>query len=114
MTSVAVSRDEHGICGLSASGHAGYADSGSDIVCAAVSVLMTTCANALESVAGVAPVIAQSQRGALLSVTLPPKLTQAQGHDAQIILQTTLQGLTDVAAQYPKHLHIIDGRNQSC
>ena len=41
--------------GFSVRGHAGYAEAGSDIVCAAVSALTTTCVNAMESVAGVLP-----------------------------------------------------------
>ena len=41
------------ITGFSCKGHAGYAEEGSDIVCAAVSALSITCANALQSVAGV-------------------------------------------------------------
>ena len=114
MTTVTVFHDELGVSGLRASGHAGYADSGSDIVCAAVSVLVTTCANALENVATVSPIVSQNERTAEIAVSLPKELQGAKRHDADIVLQTTLQGLRDVAAQYPKHLHIIDGRNQSC
>ncbi len=37
MTSVIFSRDSSGFIGFTVSGHSGYADEGSDIVCAAVS-----------------------------------------------------------------------------
>ena len=47
------------ITGFSCKGHAGYAEEGSDIVCAAVSVLSITCANALQSVAGAEPEITE-------------------------------------------------------
>ena len=33
--------------GFHVKGHAGYAEEGSDIVCSAISVLTTTCVNAL-------------------------------------------------------------------
>ena len=56
MTSVTLYRAADGrLSGFECRGHAGYAQAGSDIVCAAVSVLSTTCVNALESVAGVKP-----------------------------------------------------------
>ena len=39
------------LAGFECRGHAGYAPAGEDIVCAAVSVLTTTCVNAMETVA---------------------------------------------------------------
>ncbi len=107
MTTLEVRRDEQGLRGLKVSGHAGYAKSGGDIVCAAASVLITTCANALESVAGIAPVVVQSQKPAAIAVELPQGLSPAQLHDARIILRTALTGFQDVAAQYPRYLQII-------
>ena len=107
MTTVEVRRDEGGVCGLRVSGHAGYAQSGGDIVCAAASVLITTCANALESVAGIRPLVWERRDPAELLVALPPGLSPQQEHDARVILRATLQGFSDVAAQYPRYLQII-------
>ena len=107
MTTVQVRRDENGVCGLTVKGHAGYARSGSDIVCAAASVLITTCANALQSVAAISPVLKVTEKPALIAVDLPEGLSPEKKHDAQIILETTLQGFKDVAAQYPRYLQII-------
>ena len=107
MTTVQVRRDESGMCGLTVKGHAGYARSGSDIVCAAASVLITTCANALQSVADVSPVLEIKEQPAVIAVDLPDGLPTAKDHDARIILETTLQGFKDVAAQYPRYLQII-------
>ena len=107
MTTVQVRRDENGVCGLRVSGHAGYARAGKDIVCAAASVLITTCANSLESVVHVTPVLEQIINPAVISVSLPEALSPEEDHDARIVLQTTLQGFTDIAAQYPRYLQII-------
>ena len=107
MTTVQVRRDENGVCGLRVSGHAGYARAGRDIVCAAASILITTCANSLESVAKVTPVLNISEHSAVIDVSLPGGLSPAEDHDARIVLQTTLQGFTDIAAQYPRYLQII-------
>ena len=107
MTTVQVRRDDKGVCGLRVSGHAGYAASGSDIVCAAASVLITTCANALQSVANITPDLEVTEKPALIAVDLPKGLSPTQDHDARIILNTILQGFSDVAAQYPRYLQII-------
>ncbi len=107
MTTVTILRDGTRLVGFRLSGHAGYAPSGGDVVCAAASVLITTCANALESVAGLIPQLSVTREPALMEVRLPQILSDAQQHDADVILRTTLQGFEDVAQQYPKYLQII-------
>lgn len=105
MTTVTFLRDARGLCGIRVSGHAGYAPAGEDIVCAAASVLITTCANALESVAGIRPDV--SQKPVMIQVSLPDGLSPADEHDARVILRTAEQGFLDIAAQYPSYLQII-------
>lgn len=105
MTTVTFLRDARGLCGIRVSGHAGYAPAGEDIVCAAASVLITTCANALESVAGIRPDV--SQKPVMIQVSLPGGLSPAGEHDARVILRTAEQGFRDIAAQYPSYLQII-------
>ncbi len=84
-----------GYTGFAVEGHAGWAEEGSDIVCAAVSVLTCTCANALESVCGLHPGV--SARKGRMRVSLPGDA----GHDAQVVLGVLRQGLGDLQEQYP-------------
>ncbi len=101
MITVTLLRDGQGrLRGFDCSGHAGYARAGKDIVCAAVSVLTTTCVNALESVAGVEPTVTVRD-GAMRAVLTA---VQADIRDAQIILRTFEQGISDIAASYSKHI----------
>ena len=86
------------ITGFECRGHAGYAEAGSDIVCAAVSVLTTTCVNALESVAGVVPEVRVSDGD--MAVSVP----QNAGRDAQVILLALRQGMRDLAQEYPQYV----------
>ena len=90
--------------GYQLEGHAGWADSGEDIVCAAASVLSITCLNALESVAGLVPEVAGGDNGSL-RVRLPAKLTDAQRHDAQVLMGFLRQGLHDLSTDYPANVH---------
>ena len=110
MTSVEIIRRDGEIRQISCKGHAGYAEEGEDIVCAAISVLVTTCVNALEKVGGVKPELCENERTASIVVRLPEKLNDQQAHDAQIILNTVLQGLSDLRQEYPKYIRILDGR----
>ncbi len=107
MTTVSVRYMGNAIAAIAVKDHAGYAEYGLDIVCAAASVLITTCANALETVAGVSPITHTDEREAEIRVSLPSGLTAQQQHDAQIILRTALQGFRDIAQEYPKNLQII-------
>ena len=109
MTSVEIIREGGEIREISWRGHAGYAEAGSDIVCAAISSLTTTCVNALETVAGVQPIVRQDAANAAVHLRLPDGLTGARAHDAQTILRTVLQGLSDLALEYPKHIRILMG-----
>ncbi len=81
--------------GYTVEGHAGWAEEGRDIVCAAVSALAFTCANALESVCGLNPE-ARASKGSMVL-----RLPRNAGHDAQVVLGVLRQGLTDLQEQYP-------------
>ncbi|MEA5016182.1 MAG: ribosomal-processing cysteine protease Prp [Candidatus Limiplasma sp.] len=114
MTTLHVLREGEELRALTVSGHAGYAKRGEDIVCAAASVLITTCANALETVAGVKPRVEREARSAMIRVELPGDLDQNAHHDAQVILKTALQGFEDLSSEYPNYFTIIDGRTSRC
>ncbi len=83
-------------------GHANFASHGEDIVCAGISALTQTCANALESVAHVAPKVKVGE--GILSVKLPD---DCHNHDAQVLFKALHQGLKDIQQSYPKHIRII-------
>lgn len=114
MTRVTVQWNGEAIEGLSMKGHAGFAEEGHDIVCAAASVLMTTCINALKTVAGTQPQVMVDEKVPRIAFSLPQNLDGQAAHDAQIILRTALQGIKDISEEYPKHLKLIDGRKSSC
>ena len=100
MTRVTLFHEADGsLSGFECKGHSGFAEAGSDIVCAAVSALSITCANSLEAVAGIAPAV--SQKDGFLTVRVSP---DQQCHDAQVILKVFEQGISDIAASYPKHI----------
>lgn len=105
MTTVTVYAEGGALAGFEASGHADGPRSGEyDLVCCAVSALTQTGVNALCAVAGVEPEVAVSD--GFLRCILPEGLEGRAAADAQIVLRTVLQGLSDVSERYPKLLRI--------
>ena len=86
--------------GYEITGHAGWAEKGHDIVCAAASFLGITCANALERAAGVKT---ENKTGdGYVSVRFPAE----SGEKAQTVMQVLRQGFLDLADTYPDYVKL--------
>lgn len=106
MTKAVLYRDEEGLWkGFAVSGHSGYSEAGSDIVCAGISALTITCVNALESVCGIVP-LAETNDDGYLEALLPDDVSDDRLHDAQILLSALYQGLKDLAGSYPGYFRL--------
>lgn len=113
MTLIRLYRDRRGsLTGFSVIGHAGQAPEGEDIVCAAISALSLTAANALTSVAGFQPLLHVGD--GFLSVRLPRRLTPTMRRTADIILKTAERGFSDIAAAYAEYVRISNQEVQQC
>ncbi|MBI9014272.1 MAG: ribosomal-processing cysteine protease Prp [Clostridiales bacterium] len=108
MTNVTVSYKHNRLVSIEASGHADFADHGEDIVCAAISVLMQTAVNSLETVAGLQFVIVESdETSGYMYIELPADLEEAKSVKADIVLNTVLTGLQGIAKAYPKYMRLL-------
>ena len=110
MTRIVFVEGTQGFESFKVSGHSGFGEAGSDIVCAAVSTLTITCVNALESVAGVIPRVIEREEPALLEVTLPDEMSSQARHDAQVLMRALHQGLQDLSQAYPKNVQLQERR----
>ena len=97
------------ITGFSIKGHSGYAEEGSDIVCAAVSVLALTTDHALCRLVGLSPIEHGGEDG-FLEVLLPKGMTEQQMHDAQLLMAALHLGLENIAQDYPRHVRLMTRR----
>ena len=89
-------------------GHAGYAEEGYDIVCAAVSVLGINCINSLEKLCSIEAEVTEYADG-LLAFRLPSRLSSESSeasHDAQLLMRSLRLGLESIAEEYPKNLSL--------
>ena len=87
MITVTVFRRNGGFAGFRSEGHAGYADAGEDIICAAVSALTINCVNSVESIAGDEVVTEESD--GFLSCRFPSGLSEG----GRILVESMLLGL---------------------
>lgn len=88
MTSVKIFKDKSNILGFEISGHSGYAEEGSDIVCSAISTLSQSICVGLDNVLNLKPVIEINDKKACLKCLLPKGLEIEQNEKAQVLLKT--------------------------
>lgn len=106
MIKARIYRKNQKICGFEISGHAGYAAAGEDIVCSAVTVLCFNTVNAVERFTDIPfKCEADEKRGGYLKVLF--SLEGMTDHDTQLLLETLVMGLSDIASEYNKYLTLI-------
>ena len=105
MTAVTFFRDGASLAGFRANGHSGYAQEGSDIVCAAVSALTQTAELGLRKVAKARAKVVLDEDNASLEVRLLETDGQAW-QAAQVILRTLEEGILDIEQQYPEFVRV--------
>ena len=100
-------RSDGALIGYSASGHSGYAEAGSDIVCAAISALTQSTLNGLKNVLKAPVMFDQDDDRAFIEAKLTPEASEEQISQAQLLLLTLKEGLQAIQREYPRNLRII-------
>ena len=100
-------RSDGALLGYRANGHSGYAESGADIVCAAISALTQTTLNGLKNVLKAPVMFDQDDDGAFIEAILTTEASEDQLRQAQLLLVTLLEGLQAIQREYPRNLRII-------
>lgn len=99
--------DQGRIRAFELSGHAGYADSGQDIVCAGVSALSIAACNGLEHFLSVAPIVQEADGNLTCELV---GISEQELEKAQWILQTMSLGIKQIQATYGQDYIFIDRR----
>ena len=99
-------RSDGNLTDYRAEGHAGYADYGYDIVCAAISALTQSTLNGLQNVLK-APVMYEiDDQVGLREARLTPEVSEAQLQQAQLLLVTLQEGLQAIERSNPQNVRI--------
>lgn len=89
-------------------GHAGYAEAGEDIVCAAVSVLAIETVNNTERLASHQMIVEEKpEDGGYLYAEIRTDLSAEQQFITQILLKHLYYSLQDVADAYPDYVTVL-------
>ena len=110
MINVIVIKEKQTINTIEATGHSGYAEEGSDIVCSAVSTLLETLANGLTEVVKAEAKVVVDESIPHLSVTLN-ETDNEKCKNAQVLMQSTLLGIKGVAQGFSKFIKIKEKQN---
>ena len=99
MTTITITKDASGTYkGFECSGHAGFADSGKDIVCAAVSVLTINTINSIEKFTGDQIDTFQDPEEGILGANF----RKAPSDEADLLMRSFELGVTSIFEQYGK------------
>ena len=101
MISVTLYQNEGHIYRVSLMGHAGYAEHGEDIVCAAVSTLTINTLNAIEAFT-TEPMkqLALNQKKGYIDVLFPDRQAGIYKDEADLLLKTMSLGLESIKEMY--------------
>ena len=96
--------DKNEIIKFSLSGHAGFAKSGNDIVCAAVSAITNMIIIGFEKL-NINPRFEKNDDG-FLSFELPSNLTNEQNNNIQYLLECMAEEFMDIQKNYVKYVKV--------
>ena len=90
------------ITGFSVSGHSGYAEAGSDIVCAAISAVVTMAEATINDVCGAKAKVRVKEADASITLTLPTSCDEEES--VQAVLAGMMLTLVSLAEQHPDYI----------
>ena len=94
------------INGFSISGHSGYAEAGSDIVCAAISAVVTMAEATINEVCGAKAKVRVKDEQARITLTLPVSCDEEETVQAVLAgMMITLAGMRD---DYPDYIEVLE------
>ena len=93
------------ITGFSVSGHSGYAEAGSDIVCAAVSAVVTMAEATINDVLGAKAKVRVKDEQARISLTLPASCDEEES--VQAVLTGMMLTLCSLRDDYPDYIEVV-------
>ena len=104
MTTVTFYRKDGIIIGFKVEGHAGYANIGSDIVCAAISTLAQATIMGLKYVVGIDVLVEQGD--GFLSCNTKPFMEHDSKVKSQVLLATMRMAMQDIAHAYKSFIKV--------
>ena len=94
------------ITGFSVSGHSGYAESGADIVCAAISAVVAMTEATINDICGAKAKVRVKDTEARITLTLPTSCDEEES--VQAVLAGMLLTLCSMRDDYPEYIEVLE------
>ena len=104
MITITILQDHEDAVGFHCIGHSGYAEAGSDIICAGVSALVINTINSIETFTEDSYHIDTEETSGLIDF----RLDQKAGHDTQLLMKSMVLGLQGIQNDYGNEYVILD------
>ena len=98
--------DNDRITGFSVSGHSGYAEAGSDVVCAAISAVVTMAEATINDVCGAKAKVRVKDADARVTLTLPASCDEEES--VQAVLAGMMLTLCSLRDDYPDYIEVLE------
>ena len=98
--------EDERITGFSVSGHSGYAESGADIVCAAISAVVSMAEATINDVLGAKAKVRVKEEDARITLTLPVSCDEEDS--VQSVLAGMLLYLCNLRDEYPDFIEVLE------
>ena len=98
--------DNERITGFSVSGHSGYSEAGSDIVCAAVSAVVSMAEATINDVCGAKAKVRVKKDDARVTLTLPASCDEED--TVQAVLAGMMLYLCNLREDYPDYIEVLE------
>ena len=98
--------EDERITGFSVSGHSGYAESGADIVCAAVSAIVRMAEATINDVCGAKAKVRVKEEDARITLTLPTSCDEEDS--VQAVLSGMMLTLVSLREDYPDYIEVLE------
>ena len=106
MTKCEFFTEDDRITGFSVSGHSGYAEAGQDIVCAAISAVVTMAEATINDVCGAKAKVRVKEEDARITLTLPASCDEEES--IQAVLAGMLLTLCSLRDDYPDYIEVLE------
>ena len=106
MTKCEFFTEEDRITGFSISGHSGYAEAGKDIVCAAISAIVTVAEATINDVCGAKAKVRVKEEDARVTLTLPASCDEEES--VQAVLAGMMLTLLSMREDYPDYIEVLE------
>lgn len=106
MTTIKIFMQNDKIQSVSAVGHSGYGNYGSDILCASISAIVQTAGLGIKTLVSQDVILFTDENKPEFKITLPDNLSNFQYSQAKLILDTCILGLKDLQSGYPKNIKL--------